>query len=295
MPRIWSTMMRLIFSMLFTVIATQAADAHSCYSRKYSDQHLTAHPHQTVTSMELAYNNSKREYQIWLTRRGGETLFYNAGRCDPGTIANRPGLYCHALMDCSGDCGSFGVVFQGKESVLAHFRVGMNLFHLQSDSGPSSLKPDLDDGTFRLERAPETSCAFNPSYFSSIAPDEFVGPLPMSDGFRSPSSDVYCRPLADETGKSVLKCEIANINQPPKKPIWCKEDWGRAFEVNHDDKEGRLSCNGEQLYDELLQVLSHGSEWQADGYRCRSERVGVSCQNKGGHGFFISRNEQKLF
>lgn len=41
--------------------------------------------------------------------------------------------------------------------------------------------------------------------------------------------------------------------------------------------------------------LGYGSTWRYRGFRCRSERRGVTCRNLSGHGFFLSRARQAVF
>jgi hypothetical protein len=47
--------------------------------------------------------------------------------------------------------------------------------------------------------------------------------------------------------------------------------------------------------DERLGVLAYGAQWTRDGLTCKSERAGVTCTNRKGHGFRLSRARQELF
>ena len=267
-----------------------------CYARSYDASHLAKNPHQTVTSIEMALKEESGEYQIWLTRRGSKTLFYNAGRCDSGYVKGKPGLYCHALMDCDGDCGSFGVVFETDKSLLAHFRVALNSFPLLSDEGRAELVPELDDGVFRLHRQPVSACAFNPEYEHRIQPiDSDDTPLPPDQGFISPTGNIHCIAIESDSGNRTLSCELKMIaNLPSRRPSWCDYDWGKSFELDGAGT-GKRTCQSDSSYLEGLQVLPYGSDWKFPGFRCLSERAGVTCTNTNGHGFRLSRDSQDIF
>lgn len=292
--------MRLFWLIVFTAITTAAtADVPVCYSRDYDARHLAKHPHQTVTSFEFAFKQRSSEYQMWLTRRGKRTLYYNAGRCDPGQVNGKAGVYCHAQMDCDGDCGSFGVILEGNESLLAHFRVSKGSFSLHSEEGHDILVPDLDDGVFRLYKEPSSACAFNPEYWTRVssAPSNVTDRIPLSQGFRSPSGNIMCSSsLQDEAPQAVLNCEISELeNLPPKKPAWCEYDWGQAFIVTSDADAGERMCHSDSIYNDGYQTLPYGTVWRSNGFECLSEKSGLRCWNGNGHGFFLSRARQELF
>ena len=42
-------------------------------------------------------------------------------------------------------------------------------------------------------------------------------------------------------------------------------------------------------------VLAYGRSWSFKGFRCRSRRTGLTCRNKSRHGFFLSRQAQRIF
>jgi hypothetical protein len=41
--------------------------------------------------------------------------------------------------------------------------------------------------------------------------------------------------------------------------------------------------------DPSFRVLPYGRSWSKGSFTCLSSRIGVSCANRAGHGFFLSR------
>ena len=46
---------------------------------------------------------------------------------------------------------------------------------------------------------------------------------------------------------------------------------------------------------EVSEVLDYGGSLSYGGIACLSAKSGITCQNAEGHGFFLSRKQQKLF
>jgi hypothetical protein len=42
-------------------------------------------------------------------------------------------------------------------------------------------------------------------------------------------------------------------------------------------------------------VLGHGKTWSGNGLRCTSAVKGLTCRNKSGHDFFLSRAHWRAF
>lgn len=285
--------------LLFVNAAAAHAEQPTCYSRSYDAAHLARYPHQTVTSIGIALKRQTREYQVWVTRRGSRILQYNAGHCDAGAVKGKPGLFCHAAIECDGDCGSLGVVFESRNSVLIHFRDVTNSFLLNSEEGHAYITPDLDDGVFRLGLSPQGSCAFNPEYTAQIPEDPNREPnpqIPFSEGFRTPSGNIYCRVTGAPGPDSLLQCEISEIDGSfPKRPAWCQYDWGQAFEVGVGGDSGTRLCASNSLWAEGYQALPYGMVWTQGGFACSSSEAGLDCRNQRGKGFFLSRKKQSLY
>jgi hypothetical protein len=121
------------------------------------------------------------------------------------------------------------------------------------------------------------------------APDAMVG-------FKTPSDNVHCQ-VEDWGGGSVyLRCDMSEIQgRVPPRPRDCDLDWGGAFSVSRDKRRAQRICHGDTVRDERLQTLAYGSTWRKAGFTCVSERSGLTCSNRFGSGFRLSRSSQKIF
>jgi len=45
----------------------------------------------------------------------------------------------------------------------------------------------------------------------------------------------------------------------------------------------------------LARVLAYGKAWSRAGIRCTSAVNGLTCRNKSGHGWFLSRERYRVF
>jgi hypothetical protein len=65
---------------------------------------------------------------------------------------------------------------------------------------------------------------------------------------------------------------------------------------------GRSICRGEDEGDAgplaalpVARVLAYGKTWAGEGLRCTSAETGLTCRNRVGHGFFLSRERWRAF
>jgi hypothetical protein len=65
---------------------------------------------------------------------------------------------------------------------------------------------------------------------------------------------------------------------------------------------GRSICRGEDegdagpfAFESVARVLAYGTTWAGGGLRCTSAETGLTCRNKSGHGFFLSRENWRAF
>ncbi len=113
--------------------------------------------------------------------------------------------------------------------------------------------------------------------------------------FRTPSRNIFCAysVLTDEP--AYLRCEIrSGIKPMPARPQNPECVWGRAVGMR---KAGRPSylCISDTVFDPQAKTLAYGSTWSRNGFRCSSQPAGLSCRNAAGHGFFLSREQTRLF
>jgi hypothetical protein len=124
-------------------------------------------------------------------------------------------------------------------------------------------------------------------------------PLP---GIRSPTGNISCFLVA--SGPDLLLCSIAHSSYAGALQAKCMRpdgsgvDW-HGFELR-PTKSGGLNCTGGILYDNgkyrpQYAMLPYGTSWHRAAFTCTSRRTGVTCQNPGGHGFFISRGSYRTW
>jgi hypothetical protein len=116
--------------------------------------------------------------------------------------------------------------------------------------------------------------------------------------FRAPSGNILCASYLDpETNKAKVRCDMINgANGEPLLPMPadCDAGWGNMFIVNESGKAG-LECAGDLAANPTAPVLDYGLQMERYGIICSSEKSGMTCTNKDGHGFFLSRAKQRLF
>ena len=112
-------------------------------------------------------------------------------------------------------------------------------------------------------------------------------------GFKTPSKNIGCGYLAAFDGNPAsLRCDIRSglVPKPSRK---CELDW-TGLEVGPTGR-ARAVCAGDTAYDPSFRVLAYGKAWMRGGIRCFSRKTGVTCTNRAGHGFFLSRQRWRLF
>jgi hypothetical protein len=115
-------------------------------------------------------------------------------------------------------------------------------------------------------------------------------------GFKTPSKNIYCmiEPQVEQT-QADLRCDIMKMtNTPPRRPADCSLSWGDAFVVL-ENGDARRICHGDTTHVEELPVLPYGGKWNRGGYSCRVVTSGLTCANRKGHGFVLSRSAQRLY
>ena len=124
-----------------------------------------------------------------------------------------------------------------------------------------------------------------------------VSPSAMAEdfAFKTPSDNIYCS-YDDNDGKAYVRCDIRSYTPTTRKsPADCELDWGYAFAIGAKDKRGSILCAGDTVIDPQAEALSYGTNWKRKGIACDIQETGVTCANRKGHGFFVSRSEQRVF
>jgi hypothetical protein len=130
-----------------------------------------------------------------------------------------------------------------------------------------------------LVQAPASRYTHMLPTFSSVLESFSVGTT--TDGFETPSKNIRCD-LYDQAGEpTTIRCTVFSVSA---------------------QKQWVLSVTGQVSFSQLQEsdfgptgILGYGEKWTRFGVTCSSESVGLSCKNRDGHGFFLSRQRQRVF
>ena len=114
---------------------------------------------------------------------------------------------------------------------------------------------------------------------------------------QAPSHNIACMATPPGVGQPTyeLRCDIRQTtSRPPPRPRGCPLSWGDAF-VLDPTGPGRLFCHGDTVADPSAPVIAYGTQWRPYGFTCTSQTTGLTCVNRAGHGFSLSRAVQKVF
>jgi hypothetical protein len=121
--------------------------------------------------------------------------------------------------------------------------------------------------------------------------------------FKTPSSNIVCSyfiHIGSRASDSSLGCVIKSGLRPAPRRRPCQEG-GYAGDRVYLGVTGRVgvpSCAGDPgpyVYVDMARVLGYGRTWSGGGFRCTSAETGLTCRNKSGHGFFLSREHWRAF
>ncbi len=109
--------------------------------------------------------------------------------------------------------------------------------------------------------------------------------------FQTPSGNIGCA-----MGGGFVRCDTIEYSWTlPPKPATCEFDWGGSVGVGRKDPASFL-CVSDAAFDPDSPVLGYGEHISLHRFRCGSKEKGMRCVNrKSGHGFFVSRDEVRLF
>jgi hypothetical protein len=113
--------------------------------------------------------------------------------------------------------------------------------------------------------------------------------------FKVPSHEIVCQYVARR-----LACSIKGGLKPPPPPVEC-EFGGYNDQLIILGTTGRAdvpSCWGDPgplVVEDQARELEDGARWRRGALRCRSRPKGLTCTNRSGHGFFLSRDSSRRF
>jgi hypothetical protein len=120
--------------------------------------------------------------------------------------------------------------------------------------------------------------------------------------FKTPSGNIVCfhSPGPKDLPQAIVVCGIKSGLKPapPRRP--CKEGGyaGDRVELFATGRAHVPACAGDPgpfVGIGRAKVLGYGKAWSGGGLRCKSAFTGLTCRNKSGHGFFLSRAHWRPF
>jgi hypothetical protein len=124
-----------------------------------------------------------------------------------------------------------------------------------------------------------------------------VATAPVVIQFRTPTGNIGCGFSSGLTGaeKPTIRCDIRSRLRPePQRPKTCPLDYGDSIAIS---RLGRaiLVCHGDTAIDPRSRMLQYGHTFRRAGLSCTSRFDGLTCTNRSGHGFFLSRQSWRIF
>jgi hypothetical protein len=110
--------------------------------------------------------------------------------------------------------------------------------------------------------------------------------------FQTPSHNIACVGTA-----TYLRCDTSfrtKYFSQAYKPKGCDLDWGPLSMSPRS--RAHVVCAGDTALNSKAPVLGYGkSKLYGGKFRCTSRTSGLRCQNRSGHGWFLSRQKQSIF
>jgi len=113
--------------------------------------------------------------------------------------------------------------------------------------------------------------------------------------FETPSENIQCV-VGEDVDGSDLTCTIITRTGGPAqpKPSDCQSDWGHTFFMR-DHGPIEIMCGPTNQNKDGFDRAEYGVTGEFGGFTCSSTRKGLTCTNRDGHGFFLSRARQDAF
>ncbi|MDJ0715810.1 MAG: hypothetical protein QNJ54_16525 [Prochloraceae cyanobacterium] len=112
-------------------------------------------------------------------------------------------------------------------------------------------------------------------------------------GFVMPSRNIYCALIGEK--QEYLRCEIrSGLNPMPPRPESCESDWGAGFLLSRQSS-AEILCISDTIIRDDYPTFAYGSNWMNAGFECESQKIGLTCKNSRGQGFFLSREQWYRF
>lgn len=135
---------------------------------------------------------------------------------------------------------------------------------------------------------------------AAIAVGTASGATQRNGAFKTPSGNIVCGYSVSADGRSAsIGCGIKSGLEPAPRNTCVDMDYsGKSVSLNATGRARPVVCAGDPgpfLVEAKAHVLRYGKSWRRGGITCASRRTGLTCTNRGGHGFFLSRSHWRAF
>jgi hypothetical protein len=125
--------------------------------------------------------------------------------------------------------------------------------------------------------------------------------------FKTPSGNIVCEYFLNFVGLpgsrpiNFVRCGIHSGLKPPPRRRACGTDLSFAdnrFSLRSTGRATADACVGDAgpfAVEAKARVLGYGKAWSGGGLACKSALSGLTCRNKSGRGFFVSRARWRTF
>ena len=118
--------------------------------------------------------------------------------------------------------------------------------------------------------------------------------------FKTPSGNIVCGYVVAASARDTfVECGIKSGLRPAPRNTCTDLDYsGKRVGLTATGRAVPVVCAGDPgpfLFAARAHVLAYGRTWRGGGITCTSRRTGLTCRNRGGHGFFLSRERWRKF
>ena len=142
--------------------------------------------------------------------------------------------------------------------------------------------------------------SFTASEWEQVTPGKAAAPAgaATSGYFKTPSGNIVCG-----YANTSVYCGIrSGLNPPPpSRGPGCSRSNRVTLAATGRPHTGKSVCPGEDEEDagpfageSVARVLDYGTTWSGGGVRCTSAATGLTCRNRSGHVFFLSRERWRV-
>jgi hypothetical protein len=117
--------------------------------------------------------------------------------------------------------------------------------------------------------------------------------------FKTPSGNIVCGYSVTAAHGASVECGIRSGLRPAPRNTCTDLDYsGKRVSLTATGRAAPVVCAGDPgpfLFAARARVLAYGRSWRGGGIACTSRRTGLTCRNRRGHGFFLSRARWRSF